>query len=453
MGFGFILAGFLLLLNPVVHVIDIIPDFIGFLLIWKGLSKLSYLHSGFSAARELFLRLVFVELAKTGCILFVPGADGSTLILFAFVFGFLELLFFLPAVNHLFDGLYYVGMRYESRTVFAKKGNKKGKTKEIGPSVKRLTIVFYIIRVVATFLPELTELQMYEHKGAVTAMAVDYTRFKPLFHVLTWIVVLTVGICWCVKLRYFGRIRREKDFIARLSEVYDRDISPKTWVFMAKRMKGALAMYILAAVLSLCLEIERINVLPGVLSAAILIVCAVLIGKDVKGAYASVPFSLVRGVLSVINLKAQDTYFIEDKFDEVAIQFVDRAAEQYNRMSILQGIEYGVAAVSFLVLGIMLMKAVKKHLAETGTQNESVQYNKRNRDAETARFVNGKVIANLVLMVLNFTASALYLPMLPSLAPMGILRSVVTVIWVLHSIYMVSHINDAVYTPLAGDSV
>ncbi len=453
MGFGLIIAGLILLVNPVVHVVDILPDFIGFLLIWKGLAKLSYLHSGFSAARDIFLRLVFVELVKAACIVFLPRADGSTLILFAFVFGVIELIFFLPAVNHFFDGLYYAGMRYESKAVFAKKGGRNGKTKEIGSSVKGFTLGFYILRVVCTILPELTELQMYEHMGVVSATAVDYTRFKPLFYLILWTVVLVVGVFWCIKLRYFVKIRREKDFIARLNEVYERDIAPKTWVFMAKRMKTALALFVFAAVLSLCLDIERINVLPGILSACILSVSAVLIAKDVKGAYAVVPICAVRGILSVVNLYLQQRYYIEDKFDEVAVQFVERAAEQYNRMIKLQGTEYAFAVVSFVFFGIMLIKAMKKHLAETGTQNESVQYNKKNRDAEIARFVNGKVIVNQVLMVLNFAASALYLPLLLYFEPMGIIRSVFTVIWVLHTLYTVSHINDAIYNPLASDAV
>ena len=229
MGFGYIIAGFILLVNPIIHVVDLLPDFLGFFLIWKGLSKLAYLHSGFSAARDLFVRLSLTELIRVACIVFVPRADGSTLLLFAFVFGVIELIFFLPALNYFFEGLYYVGMRYESDAVFAKKELKKGKIKEKGESLKRFTVVFYILRIVSTVIPELTELQMYEHKGTITAMAVDYTRFKPLLHILLGFAVMVVGVCWLVQLiRYFGSICGETDFVARLKEVYEKDIAPKT---------------------------------------------------------------------------------------------------------------------------------------------------------------------------------------------------------------------------------
>ena len=90
MGFGYFIAGFLLLANPIVHVVDILPDFLGFLLICKGLSKLSYLHSGFSSARELFFRLALVELVRIACLGFIPYTAGSALTLFAFVFGVVD---------------------------------------------------------------------------------------------------------------------------------------------------------------------------------------------------------------------------------------------------------------------------------------------------------------------------------------------------------------------------
>lgn len=453
MGFGLIIAGLILLVNPIVHVVDLFPDFLGFFLIWKGLSKLAYLHSGFSSARDLFLRLSFVELIRSACLVFVPYTSGSTLVLFAFVFGVIELIFFIPAINYFFDGLNYVGMRYESNTVFAKKKGRKGREKELGTSLKRFTLVFYVIRVVATLIPELTELQLYEYLGTVSSMAVDYRRFKPLLYVLVGLVVVIVGLCWCIKLRYLNKIRKETDFIDRLSQIYERDVAPKTWVFMAKRMKTVLVLYVFAAVFSLCMDIDHINVLPGILSGVILSAAAILLAKDIKTAYAVIPLCAVRGAISIVNILLQKTYYIEDKFDEVAVQYVERAAEQYYRMSILQGIESAVAVASFVLFAVLLMKAVRKHLAETGTQNESVQYNKKNRDAEIAGIIRTKVIINQVLMAFNFAAAGLYLPLLLKLEPMVLIRSVVTVIWVLHTLHTVSHMNDALYTPLANDAV
>ena len=44
MGFGLTAAGFVILFNPVFNIIDFIPDFIGVLLIYAGLAKISVLN-------------------------------------------------------------------------------------------------------------------------------------------------------------------------------------------------------------------------------------------------------------------------------------------------------------------------------------------------------------------------------------------------------------------------
>jgi len=87
MGFGLILAGFILLFNPVITIVDIIPDTIGFFLIVAGLSKMSCFIGKFSLAKDDFLKLAFVQIAKIICIAFIPFTSGSALVLMAFVFG------------------------------------------------------------------------------------------------------------------------------------------------------------------------------------------------------------------------------------------------------------------------------------------------------------------------------------------------------------------------------
>ena len=67
MGFGLLIAGFVLLVNPVIMFPifgDILPDAIGFFLIAAGLTKLSSFIGKISEAREGFMKLAFAELCK-----------------------------------------------------------------------------------------------------------------------------------------------------------------------------------------------------------------------------------------------------------------------------------------------------------------------------------------------------------------------------------------------------
>ena len=64
MGFGLLIAGFVLLSNPVIMLPifgDILPDAVGFFLIAAGLTKLSAFIGKISEARDGFIKLAFTE--------------------------------------------------------------------------------------------------------------------------------------------------------------------------------------------------------------------------------------------------------------------------------------------------------------------------------------------------------------------------------------------------------
>lgn len=465
MGFGYILAGFLFLANPIVHVVDLIPDFIGFFLLCKGLNQISYMNDKLAEARELFKKLGFVELIRVGCIVFVPYTSDSATLLFAFVFGVVELIYFLPAINNFYDGLSYIGMRYNGDSVFAKKEKKRGfwnkenrkwqmgtQTVELGTALKRATIRFYFLRILCTLLPELTALQMYDYLGTVTAFSVNYARYKPFLYVILGLLVLIVGICWIVKLvQYYGSIRRDERFLASLQFTYDHDIAVKTELFVGKRMKNALFFYILAAAFSFCLYMDGVNIVLGLFSACFLSVAAILVGKDVKLARVVLPLSFARAVLSVVNFILQINYFVNEQYDEQAADWVTEAHKMYYQASALVIVENLFAIASFAVFAIALLKAVRLHLEQSGIQDSSVSFNKRSRDIEVFNAAGAKVLMNLILMLINMVLASLYMYVILNLGMITQINSIVTVIWLLHSISMVSRINELLYTPFVEE--
>lgn len=466
MGFGYIMAGFILLFNPIIHVIDLLPDFIGFFLICKGLSKLSYLNSGLSEARDIFRKLGFAELIRVACIVFIPYTSDSAMLLFAFVFGVIELIYFIPALNYFYEGLNYIGMQYDGESVFAKiekkkRGRrKKGETGEVtrvietGAALKRLTYSFYILRIICTLLPELTALQMYDNLGTVTAFSINYSRYKPFMYVVLGLIVVIVGIRWITKLvKYFTGIQKDKQFIDTLNTKYDRDIAVKTEIFMGKSMKNALFLYIGAVVLSLCLYIDGINVILGAFSSIFLAASVIIIGKYTKIAYAVIPFCVIRSVLSVINMILQKIYYIDNIYDETAVEWYAEAHDQYYRMGTLMTIENIVAAVSFVIFAVALLKTVKTHLAESGIQDQNVRYSKASRDIEVYNAVGAKLLMNLVLMLINFILAASYLFIMLNLTAIVAINTAVTIIWIFHSISTVSTINELLYNPLINEEI
>lgn len=141
MKFGYLIAGLLFLCNPTINILDILPDFIGYLLILKGLYELSDLDRRIAGARLKFRHLAWLSVFKfilsvftcgllddmlydLGLSLFVQLFDSTMVLVFVFVFGIFELMYLIPAFIGLFEGISFLEIRHTNhrarRTNYAK---------------------------------------------------------------------------------------------------------------------------------------------------------------------------------------------------------------------------------------------------------------------------------------------------------------------------------------------
>lgn len=459
MGFGAVIAGFILLFNPVINVVDIIPDAVGFFLIVGGLTKISYIIGKISQARDLFWKLAFVEVIKIFSIALIPYTSGSALVLLSFVFGFVELMLFIPAMNYLFEGLSFAGMWHNGTAIYAKKikevkgkddnGNKTTEKKEIEllASVKKFMIFFYAFRVGATLLPELTELELYDYVGEVRTLQRSWASYKPAFYVIFAIAVLVLGIIYIKKVvSYFGAIRKDKQFIENLERKYTEDILPKETFFIARNMKRAMMLFVLSAAASFIFNVDGINILVGIISSSLLIAAAVIVGKYVRLAKVVIPIAAIRSIISIVTVVLQYRYFNEYSIE--AIAWIEGAYNQYYIMAAVECVEYIIAMASVLLFITSLMKAVKAHLEVCGIQTENVQYSKKNRDLETYNTIGGKLLMCSIVTIINFAFDCLYhylMPNMPSITILTTLTSAVSILYILYVIHTTNTINSLLY--------
>ncbi|MBE6541626.1 MAG: hypothetical protein E7672_04185 [Ruminococcaceae bacterium] len=470
MGFGLILAGFILLFNPVITIVDIIPDTIGFFLIVAGLSKMSCFIGKFSLAKDDFLKLAFVQIAKIICIAFIPFTSGSALVLMAFVFGIIELLLFIPAVINLFEGLSFAGLWYNGNAVYAQKqvsrkvlrlksadgkenkGKKKlgfetvTRTKECITKTRNYILFFYIFRVCATFIPEITELEMYDHLGEVNAFNRSMASFKPLLYLIFSFAVIVLGIVYIVKIsRYFGSIRRDTAFIEGLTNKYAEERKNRPTFFIASNMKLVLFIYCIAVVSSFIMPFDGVNVMIGAISSLTLIATSVMLSKYHKIAIASAAVAGVRAVISVFSCVLQVDYFVENLYTVEAISWVTKAYDMYYRMALIGVIENAVALVSVLIYLAVLLKVIKIHLSMFGVNTDSVQYNKRTRDLEVYNIVGGRLLMCGILAVINYIMGGAFHYINVNTEIAVLLSSSATVIWTAYTFSTVNTINKFVY--------
>ena len=123
LGLGLVCISFLFLFNPVLAVIDILPDFIGYLLLCIGISQLADMNYHFEESLRYFKRMLVVSIIQMSSIFLlfglVTGRERPTaILLFSFTFAIVEIIFLTHAYNQFFEGFLYLGSRMQATTVF-----------------------------------------------------------------------------------------------------------------------------------------------------------------------------------------------------------------------------------------------------------------------------------------------------------------------------------------------
>ena len=87
---------FLFIFNPNINIIDIFPDFIGYILLCVALTPLGDISESIADATAAFKKMIFIDAAKLLALMWVFGISvsseyNSSLMLWSFVFGVLEI--------------------------------------------------------------------------------------------------------------------------------------------------------------------------------------------------------------------------------------------------------------------------------------------------------------------------------------------------------------------------
>ena len=127
---GAFAISFIFLFNPNIAIIDPLPDMIGYFILSLALSKIAMINETLYDAKRSFEKLIILDVGKLITIFWVFGIDAASeretsLLLWSFVFGILEILFAIPAYIKLFDGLSSLGDFYPNDSIHGKKKSRK----------------------------------------------------------------------------------------------------------------------------------------------------------------------------------------------------------------------------------------------------------------------------------------------------------------------------------------
>lgn len=346
--------------NPNVGVLDVLPDFFGYIILSVALLKVSMLCEGLSDARRALEKMIIIDGGKLLSVVWIFGVNStndrtSSVLLWSFVFAVLEMIFALPAFMKMFDGLSELGNFHENTAIHSSK--QKGGA-SYTDRIKRFTAIFLILKAGMTVLPELTALgtSVYSEGYALS----NLYRYIGVIRGICMIPVILVGIVWLTKtVGYFLRIKADKALHNSLSKAYCERIAPRQGLFTIRNVRAATWFMIAASVLTLDIKLEGINIMPDVLVLVFLAISLVYFCKTTR---LSVKLPVVMMALfgaAAIFAPLAEGYFLEN--------YTYNAIEKSSQALAAYLVYVGAVALQGILLVCMLasvFKSVQKVISE-----------------------------------------------------------------------------------------
>ena len=358
--FAFVWA-FVFLFNPNFNIVDVLPDFLGYAIIYAALSKLSALNESFELAQKGFFRALCVDVAKLVAILLImasqnPNEKNTLLLLGSFAFAVVELIVLIPAFKNLFEGFMNLGYKYENTSVlsYKKESSRKNRTEKM----RSFTFFFLAVKAAMSTLPEFAVLTTQNYDE--TSRTPNIYSFIGLLRSFAIAFALVVGLIWLVRaISYFKKLRGDSAFGDAIFEDYKLNVLPRKSLFVRKTVKLLSLLFCMAALLCIDLRVGSFNVLFDVLAAITLIISVFAAKKHLGKMYKClIPFAIY-AVVSVVAVIFEFRFYSEYYYS--AIWRDDKAFNAYVRMLVFSVLD--AAAFLFAVGGVtsMLRKVINEH--------------------------------------------------------------------------------------------
>ena len=351
MGIGRLIAAAVFLFNPCINIIDILPDFFGYLLLISGLSKWADLCPNMMDALQGLGRLKWFMLLKMLMMVLVPLVDDTYVLVFTFGFAIIELMYLIPATERIFDGFEYFGTRFNSRSVYINYKN-----------VRTITYIFFFARSLLPVLPELCSLSDFEYSGYVTSgVQINYANYKGALLIVGLILLTLIGTMWLVNIiPYFRRIGRDTEFLTRVSGQYDLEIANDIGLNFRRALHTVLLMAVAGMIFFINLWIDEFNAIPNFIGGAFLAASMVKLSRYTNSNRLAARICAVFTGVSAISYAASLLFTGFYGLDSIERNFT--AYNFYIVTGILTLVEYILMLASVYLVFRELRLLIEKHL-------------------------------------------------------------------------------------------
>ena len=372
-----------LLFNPSVNIVDILPDFIAWFILARLFERAADSAPYFEEARAAFIRLGWLNLLKIPAfllILFIRSKDtldNNVYALFSFTFAIFEIILATQATKNIFSALFYLGERADAPSLITPYSVSKKQKRPTPPeALKNLTYLFFILKAVFYAVPDLFLLTGVNDRGIV----VVGSKYYPFVLVFALLIGLIFGVVWLVYAKsYAYKIHTEDKFSDALKSVAADGVSGS--VEQKSKLRALLAtptLMLVAAFFSMDLIFENlnnINILPHFIYGIMLIFVWHSFKKHSGLKLLPLVFGVIYCIVALIGYVTSLSFFSKYEYMDLIKNSAARA--DYNVIMILSVLEF-ISLVFFLVF---IAKSFNSFILEnTGISPDSEKYHKIESD-------------------------------------------------------------------------
>lgn len=423
-GVGWLILGAVFLADPFIGLFDFLPDCLGFLFFSLGLRRIADLDDRLAEMLRATRRLSLLGIGRLLLLVFgyglVSHSEQPVFILLAlFTMGVLDILLLVPMWKHFNGGLLYLGSRLDATALFDRTGRGgRPHARSITERYATFSGLYFVLREVLAVLPEVTVLT-HQAGGADGGAGGVLYEFVGLFRLIGEGASLVLGIVWLVMtVRYIRRLTADVPFMDRLADRYNTEILPRNDLFAMRAVKASMMALSAAALLSVDLYLEGVNILPDFLVAILLILSLLFLRRYVPLSRPAVIATAAFGVYSTVAWIYSLVFFTTEDLGTI-----DVFEDVHDRWQIA-GILQALSAVAFVISVILTLRAIlglAKRYTGVAALHEGSTY-AAERTSAIHLHLKRKMIAVAVLAGLSALSTVVFwvvVPQMPDMIPMG----------------------------------
>lgn len=426
LGLSLVSVGAVFLFEPFVSILDLLPDALGYLFILLGLYRLSDLDDRIMEASKGLRLLALIGVARVLALFFAFGLVSATeqpvfILLILFTLGVLDTIVLIPMWKNLCGGLLYLGSRNEASVMFDRRG--LGGKLRVRNAVERyaaFSAVFFILREVLAILPEVSVLT-HEKGGVEVGEATRFYDFVGLYRMVGMAISLVLGVIWLIwTLRLVHRLKSDTPFFERLTLKYRTEVLTRGDLFAMRAVNASLVCLAVAAVLSLDLYLDGVNVIPDTLSALFLLLSVLFLRRYTGNYLPAAAASLVYGLAASLTWFLQMTgYFRLSDFPNLFRK--GELLERWQISILLQALSAALLVASVVLILRSLLGLVKRYTGVHAFRDEAGRSAERTEAIHT--LISKKLIAVGVLAALTALSTLFQWGVIPHLPELDLTSS------------------------------